>query len=206
MTETLLALVPSYGVWLVAGSVLLSCLALPIPSSMLVMAAGGFAASGDLTLWQVIAAAFVGFALGDQISYGAARHLVTGRITKLRATGKLSSSFDKAEALLTSKGWLAVLLSRTVLSPFGPYIGYLCGALKFSWMTYSAAAVIGAALWAGAYAGIGYVFADQISQIASLISDALGGVAAICIAVGIVWYIRQSWRKHQAQLHSSSEP
>ncbi|NBT33764.1 MAG: DedA family protein, partial [Rhodobacteraceae bacterium] len=57
MTDTLLALVPTYGVWLIFGSVLLSCFALPIPSSILVMTAGGFAASGDLVLWQVVTAA-----------------------------------------------------------------------------------------------------------------------------------------------------
>lgn len=69
MTETLFALVPSLGAYLVLTSVFLSCLAIPLPSSLLVLAAGGFAASGDLNLWAVGVAAFVGFVAGDQCAY-----------------------------------------------------------------------------------------------------------------------------------------
>ena len=67
MTEWLLELVPHYGTWLVAVVTFLSCLALPVPSSILMLAAGGFAASGDLMLWQVTGAALAGAILGDQI-------------------------------------------------------------------------------------------------------------------------------------------
>jgi membrane-associated protein len=73
MTDALLALVPTYGVWLVLVALPLSCLALPVPSSILLMAAGSFASAGDLVLWQVQAAAFAGFVLGDQLTYGVAR-------------------------------------------------------------------------------------------------------------------------------------
>ena len=53
MTETVLALVPSYGLLLVALGTFFSCLALPVPSSLIMLSAGGFAAAGDLVLWQV---------------------------------------------------------------------------------------------------------------------------------------------------------
>ncbi len=48
MTDTLLALVPTYGVWLILLALPLSCLALPVPSSILVMTAGGFAVKAEL--------------------------------------------------------------------------------------------------------------------------------------------------------------
>ena len=50
MTEWLLGLVPQYGMYLLAVCTFASCLALPIPASMLMLAAGGFVASGDLSL------------------------------------------------------------------------------------------------------------------------------------------------------------
>ena len=53
MIETILALVPTYGLLLVALGTFLSCLALPVPSSLIMLSAGGFAAAGDLVLWQV---------------------------------------------------------------------------------------------------------------------------------------------------------
>ena len=41
MTDWLLALVPTYGLWLLAAATFLSCLAIPIPVSILMLAAGG---------------------------------------------------------------------------------------------------------------------------------------------------------------------
>jgi len=128
MTDTLLALVPTYGVWLILLALPLSCLALPVPSSILVMTAGGFAAAGDLTLWQVQAAAFAGFVAGDQVTYGIARVGGAPLVARMKARPKLGPVFAKAEAMLNRRGTLAVFLSRTIFSPLGPYMGYLSGS------------------------------------------------------------------------------
>ena len=61
MTDWLLALVPQYGLLLLAATTFLSCLALPLPASILMLTAGGFAAAGDLVLWQAFAAATAAF-------------------------------------------------------------------------------------------------------------------------------------------------
>lgn len=53
MTETIYSLVTSYGIWVVAASAFLSCLLVPIPTALVMLAAGAFAAAGDLVLWQV---------------------------------------------------------------------------------------------------------------------------------------------------------
>ena len=58
MTETVFALVSSWGPWVIFASAFLSCLALPIPTSLMMLTGGAFAAAGDLALWQVVAAAF----------------------------------------------------------------------------------------------------------------------------------------------------
>ena len=73
MTDWLLALVPQYGVWLLAGSTFLSCLALPIPASILMLAAGGFASAGDLSMTGAAGAALAGAVAGDQTGYFAGR-------------------------------------------------------------------------------------------------------------------------------------
>ena len=69
VTDWLLALVPAYGLWLLASVTCLARLTLPVPCSILMLTAGGFVASGDLVLWQVLAAALSGAVLGDQIGY-----------------------------------------------------------------------------------------------------------------------------------------
>lgn len=68
MTDWLLGMVPTYGGWLLALSTFLSCLALPIPASLLMLVAGGFVAAGDLTLVGSTGAALAGaVALGALI-------------------------------------------------------------------------------------------------------------------------------------------
>ena len=78
MTEWLLALVPQYGLWLLAATTFLSCLALPFPASILMLTAGGFAAAGDLILWQALLAAAGGGIAGDQLGYWSGARLWGG--------------------------------------------------------------------------------------------------------------------------------
>jgi membrane protein DedA with SNARE-associated domain len=198
MTDTLLALVPTYGVGLILLALPLSCLALPVPSSILVMTAGGFAAAGDLTLWQVQAAAFAGFVVGDQVAYGIARKGGAQLVTRMKARPKLGSLFAKAETMLHQRGTLAVCLSRTIFSPLGPYLGYLSGALRLNWLGFTIAAVLGAACWSLGYSLLGYVFATQITQVASLISNAIGIVLAGAATLGLIWYLARSWKAEKA--------
>ena len=60
MTDVVLALVPHYGPWVLAIATFLSCLALPAPASLLMIAGGAFVASGDLSLVYTAGAAFAG--------------------------------------------------------------------------------------------------------------------------------------------------
>ena len=199
MTDALLALVPTYGVWLILLALPLSCLALPVPSSILVMTAGGFAAAGDLTLWQVQAAAFAGFVAGDQLAYGIARKGGASLVARMTSRPKLGPVFAKAEAMLNRRGTLAVFLSRTVFSPLGPYMGYLSGALRLHWGAFTLAAVLGAACWSVAYSMLGYVFATQITQVASLIGNAIGFILARAMVVGLIWYLLRSWKAESSK-------
>ncbi|MGL4312095.1 MAG: DedA family protein, partial [Paracoccaceae bacterium] len=200
MTETLLALVPTYGIWLIFAALILSCLALPVPSSILVMTAGGFAGSEDLVLWQVQAAAFAGFMAGDQLAYAAARAGGPRLLGRFRGKGKLGAMLDKSQAMLDRRGSVAVFLSRTIFSPLGPYMAYLSGALGVSWIGFTIAAALGAACWCLAYSYLGYAFADQITQLASLIGNAVGIILALAAIVGVIVYVLRGWRAEQARL------
>lgn len=94
MTEFVLALVPDYGLIIVFGVIAIACMGIPLPSSMLALAAGAFAATGDLVLWQVIAAILCAFAIADQLAFHLARRLGTNLLTKMRR-------YPKFEGFLT---------------------------------------------------------------------------------------------------------
>ena len=152
MIDALLALVPLYGLFLIAGVVSVSCLAVPLPSSMLVMASGGFAAAGDLVLWQVIAVAFAGFAIGDQVAFNIARWGGPKLLDRMKANRNRAALVARGEATVHRWGGAAVLASRTIISPMGPWTSYVGGAAGLGWLSFTGAALLGAAIWATAYA------------------------------------------------------
>ena len=197
MTDYVLALIPQYGLLVVFVVTTIACLGIPLPSAMLALAAGGFAATGDLTLWQVVVVTLLSFIAGDQIAYHIARKGGPGLISKLKNFKKVEKIIGKAEGLLDKRGNTAIILSRTVVSPAGPWVSYICGATGFKWPNFSISASIGAACWTLAYVFVGYFSAGHLSNLTDLVSNFLGFIIAGVIGLmSIIWLI-QSWRHHK---------
>lgn len=197
MTDYVLALIPQYGLLVVFVVTTIACLGIPLPSAMLALAAGGFAATGDLTLWHVIAVTLLSFIAGDQIAYQIARKGGPGLINKLKNYQKMEKLIGKAEGLLDKRGNTAIILSRTIVSPAGPWVSYICGATGFKWPNFSISASIGAACWTLAYVCIGYFSAGHLSNLTDLVSNFLGVIIAGVIGlVSIIWLIR-AWVHHK---------
>ena len=111
MIDTILAAVPVYGLWIVTGATFLSCLALPIPSSLIMMTAGAFVAAGDLPLAATAGLAWLGAVLGDQLGYRLGRG--SGRlIARLTGRGKGAELVARATAL---SAVMLLLLLRLLL-------------------------------------------------------------------------------------------
>lgn len=199
MTETLLTLIPVYGLWLVFCVVALSCLAIPLPASAVVLAAGGFSAAKDLVLWQVVAAAFLGFALGDQIAFQIGRRYGTPLLARFRRLPRMARPMARAERLVSTRGAAAVFASRTVLSPLGPYMSYLSGAGGLPWQNYSTAAMPGAALWAVGYALLGYGAAHQLAQSTELLWNGLVALAALGSGAAAALWLAKAAKAYRAQ-------
>lgn len=186
MTDWLLGLVPQYGLWLLAATTFLSCLALPFPASILMLTAGGFAAAGDLVLWQAFAAAAAGGIAGDQLGYWAGRGFGATVLARLRKDAGRDKLLAKADGLMERKGLVAVFLTRWLLSPLGPYVNVIAGSTHYGWGRFTAAGVAGEAVWAGLYVGTGYGFAGNVEAASQALGSALGmiGGAGAVLALG----------------------
>jgi membrane protein DedA with SNARE-associated domain len=178
MTETLLALVPTWGAWLVLAATLLSCLAIPAPSSLIMLAAGAFVSAGDLSFWAVVAAALGGALLGDQLGYFVGRFggaPIWSRLADRASTAALAA---RAEASLKRHDLLAVYFSRWLFSPLGPYVNLLGGATAMNWARFTAADIAGEATWVALYVGLGMVFSTQIEAVSAALGNIAGALAA----------------------------
>lgn len=193
MTEALIGLVAGHGTWLLAAITFLSCLALPVPASLAMMAAGAFVAVGDLSGTEVIAAALVGAVAGDQAGYALGRR-AKAWLARLALRGGLGVRIGTARSYLAARGGRAVFLSRWLVSPLGPYVNLAAGAAGLDWRRFSMASLAGECLWVGLYVGLGWAFGTQIDLVADLAGWALTAVAASAAAV---FSGRALWRRHR---------
>ncbi|MEP3197434.1 MAG: DedA family protein [Lentilitoribacter sp.] len=197
MTDVVLNLIPQYGLYLVFLVVMLACFGIPLPSSVVVLTSGALAAAGDLTLWQVIFAVALAYTIGDQAAFLIARFLGPNLLIKLKDIQSITSTIDRSEAMLEKHGWLAILLSRTIVSPTGPYIAYVSGAVRMNWIKFTTVALPASILWTLAYAMIGYLFAGNLPQISDLVASMLiVGIASISAMAFAAW-LTVLWRKFE---------
>ena len=186
MTDWLLGLVPQYGMYLLAAGTFSSCLALPFPASILMIAAGGFVASGDLSLVTSAGAALAGAVIGDQAGYFGGRWGGARLIDRLRTR---ADPLAKATALLATRGGIAVFLSRWLVSALGPYVNLAAGAAGLPWLRFTIWGALGETVWVTVYVGAGFTFSGNLAAASGLAFDVLGLLAAGAVAIGLGYWL-----------------
>ena len=185
MTDWLLSGLAASGVPLLFVTTFLSCLMMPVPSSLLMLAAGAFAAGGDLSLGAVLLASYLGAVIGDQTGYAIAR-LARNKIEALIGRKeKAARMMSAARARLDRRGGLTVFLTRWLMSPLGPYVNFTAGAAGFPWLRFSVASAAGELVWVALYAGLGWAFATNIEMIADLSVN----ITAVLAASFVAWLL-----------------
>lgn len=195
--DDLFFLVSRYGVTTLGVATYLSCLALPVPSSMFMLAAGAFVASGDLDLWAAFGAAVTGAVAGDQTGYMIGRTGGTRLIERMSHRPKVRSLLDRAGQLTRRFGGGAVFLSRWLFSPLGPHVNFLAGAARMTWARFTIWDIAGETVWVTLYLSLGYVFSSQVTIVAGITANAVGFFAASAIAVILLLLLRERINRHR---------
>jgi len=78
------------------------------------------------------------------------------------------------------------------LSPPGPYVNPLAGALGMGRLRFVVFAWVGEALWVAIYVALGYMFASKIAGLAELTGNLMGLVTAgsVTLLLGVVLWRR----------------
>jgi membrane-associated protein len=198
MSEVVFSLVTSWGPWVIFASAFLSCLALPIPTSLMMLTGGAFVAAADLSMWQVVLAAFTGAVLGDQAGFLIGRYGGTPVVERLARAPARRAVLERARALVDRRGGIGVFFSTWAIAPLGPWVNFIAGATGLGWARFTLADVLGEAIWVTLYVGLGYLFASQISTVAEVMGDAMGLTAGLAVAIGAALWIRAVLRAQKA--------
>ena len=199
MTETILALVADYGLIAVFASAFLSCLLVPIPTALVMLTGGAFAASGDLSLWQVIAAAYAGALLGDQTGYriGRAFGPAIARLAARRT--KTEAAYAGARDTIDRLGGYGVFLTTWLFAPIGPYANIAAGAGGLGALRFTLWDAAGEAIWVGGYSGLGFAAAPQIAAVGEFLSNWAGFLTGAGLTLGLGYLLVQKVRQSDGE-------
>lgn len=206
MTETVFGLVTDYGAYVIFISAFLSCLALPIPTSLMMLTGGAFVAAGDLTLLTVALAAYLGAVLGDQAGYFIGRTGGVALVDRLSRSPARAAVLNRASNLVDARGGMGVFLSTWALAPLGPWVNFIAGATGLKWSRFSIWDVLGETVWVTVYVGLGYVFMDRVATVAEIMGDVIGLIVALALAAAAALWIRAVLRAKAARVVQQPAP
>lgn len=195
MLPYILVLLQEYGypiLWLI---IFVSAAGIPLPTSLMLLAAGAFAALGDFNLLILIPVAISAFIAGDNTGYLLGWIWGSKLLDWLEASGKFR--FIKPHSIARSRtyfnrlgGW-AIFFSRFLVSALGGAINILAGAERYPYRRFVVYDAGGETLGASLPLLLGYVFGASWFAI----GDILGSLSLFILATLAVLVLgRQAFR------------
>ena len=178
----------SHGYWLVFACLLGGQAGLPVPGNLILLSAGALAASGKLNLAIIVVLSALALVLADLAWFEAGRrwgekilHFACG-MSKDQA-----ACVRKAEGSFARHGVRLFLGSKFVIGVDAVAVP-LAGASHTTRAQFLFFDFVGAALWSGAYATLGFVFRRQLDLVAAY-AERMGLLLVILLAAGLGYYI-----------------
>jgi len=155
----------NYGYLAVAGLIMVENFGVPAPGETILVAASVYAGTGRLSIVGVslvaIAAAVIGNCIGYAIGYFGGHALVLryGRYVFLT-----KERLEKTERFFEHRGGLVVVAGRFI-EGLRQAAGIIAGTAEMPWKQFLAFTTLGAVLWVGVWAPLGYLAGDHIGTI-----------------------------------------
>jgi membrane-associated protein len=187
LTDLLLGAMTTYGPGVLGSALLLGGVGVPIPGTVLVLAAGALARQGVIDWSLALAMGLAGVVLGDNISY------VMGRLGKAwiqpRGRRSASAAWRKAQARFEQGGALAIYSTRFLLTPLAIPTNLVAGSSGYGFRRFLTYDVAGELTWLMLYGGLGYAFASQWQVINQFADDFSGWLAGGLLVGGVVYLL-----------------
>jgi membrane protein DedA with SNARE-associated domain len=194
LDELILSGMLTYGPWALGLATMLSALGLPLPATMLLLAAGAFARQGALEWPAAVALAALGAVLGDGGSYLLGRF---GGGWVLRGAQD-NVIWQRAKATLNRWGALAIFLTRFLLTPLALPVNLIAGSTRYAPWRFAGLVLLGEVVWVAAFGSLGYLFADRWEALSAALGDMSGVWLGAALLLGLAALIRRRWAARTA--------
>jgi len=203
ITDQLLAALALYGPPVLFIVLMIGCAGIPLPSSLLLVAAGSFVQQGEMNLWQVITLASAGSVLGDQIGYGLGRW--GGRAAE-RFSRRLDGEEKLKSAEVFAKRWggTGIFFSRWLVTPLGPWLNLTSGMAAYSWPRFLLWDVLGEVLWVVLYVILGELFSNRVQALVEILGSLAWVIVGLVVTAILGWQLARHFRPAKAARTDSS--
>jgi membrane-associated protein len=188
MSDYLLTQIINYGAPLFGLILFLGALGIPVPASILLIAAGAFSQQGFLDWFSLALFGLLGAIAGDAISFGMglrAKKWVSKRMEESPAWARARKSFD-------ARAGLAIYLTRFLVTALAVPTNLIAGGSGIKFRRFIFYDSLGELTWIVLYGGLGYIFGSQWELVSDFISN-FGGLilGLVILGVGIWLWVRR---------------
>ena len=195
----LVELVHRYGLGLVFASVLIEQIGLPIPAYPILIVTAALSAQGNYGVPQVVAFAVFACLLADFCWYRAGS-LFGRRVLRLMCQISLSpdSCVRQTESIYTRWGAPSLTVAKFIPG-FGAVATAMAGVVGVTAFGFVFFDLIGATLWTGLAAMLGWIFRDAVDDILNVLESA-GRLGLTAVAAAFVLYVLVKFVQRQRLL------
>jgi membrane-associated protein len=190
-----LAWMTTYGAPMIAALLFFGALGIPLPSTLIVIAAGAFVRQNYLNLYSTPLLGLFGAVAGDMLVYGVGRF---ARIWIDKRYGQ-SPNWIKSQEYFARRGGIAIYLTRWLLTILALPVSLVAGSSDYPFAKFVLFVVAGELTWIMLYGGLGYMFGSQWELISEFISQfAVVILGVLVVAIGVYLLVR-FWRRSKQE-------
>lgn len=199
LDDQLLSALTLYGLPVLFVAILLAASGIPLPATLLLIAAGSFVEQGSLSVWPVLGIALIAAVSGDQLSYGIGRWGGRHLLARVSHWGGGNTRLAQVEDTMKRWGGLTIFLSRWLLTPLGPPVNLTSGTTRYPWLRFLIFGAAGEAMWVTGYVLLGRTFSNRVQAISALFGNLVWALVGLVIALGLGWKLLRLNRSRRAQ-------
>lgn len=195
--EDLIQFLLQYGYVLLLGWVVADQIGLPLPAAPVLLAAGALAGKGSFQFGAALTVSVCGCLLADVFWFYLGRR-GGGRVLKFicRMALEPDSCVRRANNVIGKHGLKSLLVAKFIPG-MNAVAAPLAGSSAVSLAKFLLFDVLGAILWCGSFLTVGYVFREQVREIALLLGQFKWPVALALIVLVPAAYILFKYRQRQ---------
>jgi len=166
-------------------SIFVGALGIPLPNTLVLLAAGAFAALGDFNIFILLPVAISAFLTGDSSSYWIGRLWGSKVLAWLEKSGRLikPQTIARSRVYFARLGGWAIFLSRSLVSALGGAINILAGAELYPYRRFLAFDLLGETVGALLPLSLGYIFGASWDAIGDLLGSFSVFILAFLVAL-----------------------